>query len=80
MTWIDCTRTLRPGMIQWPDDPPFEVRRLADMNQGDAANVTLISGCVHLGPSSARAKPSPTCRWKFSAGRPRWSRSGSTAT
>ena len=49
MTWIDCTRTLRPGMIQWPDDPPFEVRRLADMSQGDAANLTLISGCVHLG-------------------------------
>ncbi|UCG31686.1 MAG: cyclase family protein [Phycisphaerales bacterium] len=46
---MDCTRTLRAGMIQWPDDPVFELRRLADMNQGDDANVTFMAASVHIG-------------------------------
>ena len=49
MTWIDCTRTLRPGMIQWPEDTPFELGRVADMEEGDSANVTMFRGSVHLG-------------------------------
>ena len=47
--WMDCTRTLRTGMIQWPDDPVFELRRLADMSRGDDANVTFMAACVHIG-------------------------------
>lgn len=47
--WIDCTRTLRAGMIQWPEDPVFELRRLADMSKGDDANVTFMAGSVHIG-------------------------------
>ena len=41
--WMDCTRTLRTGMIQWPDDPVFELRRLADMSRQRGGRFMSVS-------------------------------------
>ena len=49
MTWIDCTHTIRPGMIQWPTDTPFSQRRILSIDAGDGVNVTVTGGGVHIG-------------------------------
>jgi arylformamidase len=48
--WIDISVPVRMGMVRWPGDPPFELRRLADMER-DQVEYTFSAfsmGC-HLG-------------------------------
>jgi len=47
--WIDITRSLTTGMIQWPGDPLFRCRRFAHRTGPDTSNVSEISTCVHVG-------------------------------
>lgn len=48
-TWIDVTVPLRTGMVQWPGNPPVQVRRVMDLNRGDECTLTALSLGVHSG-------------------------------
>lgn len=47
--WIDVSVPVRSGMVHWPDDPEVEIERLADMADGSAANLSLITMGTHTG-------------------------------
>jgi arylformamidase len=47
--WIDISVRLRSGMVHWPDNPPVQIERILDMEQGDLANVSKISMGSHTG-------------------------------
>jgi arylformamidase len=47
--WIDISVVLRDGMVHWPSDPPASIRRIADMDKGDEANVSQMSMTSHTG-------------------------------
>jgi arylformamidase len=47
--WIDCTRTLHNGMVQWPGDPPFLCERISTLAGPGSANVSAIQTCLHVG-------------------------------
>lgn len=47
--WIDITVPLRDGMIHWPNDPPINVSRVKDIQQGGTANPSVISMGAHSG-------------------------------
>jgi len=47
--WIDITRTLSKGMVQWPGDRPFDCRRIVGPIGPDPCNVSTIDTCVHVG-------------------------------
>jgi len=47
--WIDCTRTLHSGMVQWPGDEPFALERTAKLAGLGTANVSAIRTCLHVG-------------------------------
>jgi len=49
MQWYDVSLPIHTGMPTWPGDPPPEVRHLADLRRGDAANVSWIGLGVHTG-------------------------------
>lgn len=48
-SWIDISVPVRPGMPQWPGDPPVEVERVQDQAKGDEATVSRLSMSVHAG-------------------------------
>ena len=45
--WIDISVPLSDGMLHWPDDPPVEIKRVLDINNGDEYSLTHISMAVH---------------------------------
>lgn len=47
--WIDISVPVKPGMVHWPGDPAYEVRRVLDMEHGDVANVSLLRLGAHTG-------------------------------
>ena len=47
--WIDISVPLRNGMAHWPGDPPFELERVHDMEQGDSNNLSKIAMGTHSG-------------------------------
>src|SRR5882762_4296916 len=48
-TWIDISVPLHTGMVHWPTDPPVNIERFADMNQGAVCNVSKVAMCCHAG-------------------------------
>src|SRR5262249_16414196 len=48
-SWLDISVPLHDGMVHWPDNPPVKIERMLDLDQGDAANVSLMSLGVHTG-------------------------------
>ena len=47
--WVDISVPLQTGLVRWPGDPPFKIRRIADLARGDACNVSVLSLPAHLG-------------------------------
>ncbi|MFC2035056.1 cyclase family protein [Chloroflexota bacterium] len=47
--WIDISIPLRDAMVHWPGDSPISIKRVKDIDQGDAANLSVISMGVHSG-------------------------------
>jgi len=47
--WIDISVPLSDDMVHWPEDPPVEIKRVLDMNNGDEYNLTHVSMAVHTG-------------------------------
>ncbi|HOW72969.1 MAG TPA: cyclase family protein [Phycisphaerae bacterium] len=47
--WIDITRTLKPGIVHWPGDLAFELRRVATLTGPSTANLSEIHTNVHAG-------------------------------
>lgn len=47
--WIDVTVAVEHGMPHWPDNPPIQLVRTADVARGDPATVSHLSMGVHSG-------------------------------
>jgi len=47
--WIDISVPLRDSMVYWPSDPPVSIKRVKDIEQGDTANLSVISMGAHSG-------------------------------
>jgi len=47
--WIDISVSLHDAMVYWPGDPPISIRRVQDMEQGDTANLSMVSMGTHSG-------------------------------
>ncbi|MFC1892835.1 cyclase family protein [Chloroflexota bacterium] len=47
--WIDISVPLSDAMAHWPGDPPVSIKRVKDIEQGDTANLSVISMGVHSG-------------------------------
>ena len=47
--WLDVSVPLRDGMLPWPGDPAFRLRRLSDMERGDVCTVSALSMSAHAG-------------------------------
>ena len=47
--WIDISVPIRDAMVHWPSDPPVSIKRVKDIEQGDTANLSVISMGVHSG-------------------------------
>ena len=47
--WIDVSVTLQNGMVGWPGDRPFELRRVSDMGCGEEMNLSQLSTSAHIG-------------------------------
>lgn len=47
--WIDISVAVRNGMVHWPGDAPFELKRLKDMQQGDGLTLSYMSLGIHTG-------------------------------
>jgi len=47
--WIDISVQLKDGMVHWPGDPQVNVKRVKDIEQGDSANLSMISMGAHSG-------------------------------
>ena len=49
LPWIDISIPLRNTMVHWPNDPPVNIKRVKNIEQGDTANLSHISMGVHSG-------------------------------
>ncbi|MFC1958299.1 cyclase family protein [Chloroflexota bacterium] len=47
--WIDISVPLKDAMVHWPGDPPVSIKRVKDIEQGDTANLSVISTGAHSG-------------------------------
>jgi arylformamidase len=47
--WIDISVPLHNGMVHWPGDRPFELRRESDMSEGAENNLSSFSTSAHVG-------------------------------
>jgi len=47
--WIDISVPLRDAMVHWPSDTPVSIKRVRDIEQGDKANLSVISMGAHSG-------------------------------
>jgi len=47
--WIDISVPIRNAMAHWPSDPPVSIKRAKDIEQGDTANLSVISMGAHSG-------------------------------
>lgn len=49
MPHYDISLTLSSDLPIWPGDPPLQINQIASLDQGDPANVSSLSCCVHIG-------------------------------
>jgi arylformamidase len=47
--WIDVSVPLHSGMAHWPGDPEPSFKRISEIGQGAAANVTMCQMTAHTG-------------------------------
>ncbi|MBF0459492.1 MAG: cyclase family protein [Nitrospirae bacterium] len=47
--WIDISTSNKNGMVVWPGDPEFSIKRICDIDKGDALNLSLITMSSHTG-------------------------------
>ncbi len=47
--WMDISVPIREAMVHWPGDPPVSIKRVKDIEQGDTANLSVISMGAHSG-------------------------------
>ncbi len=47
--WIDISMPLYPGMVQRPEDPPFQMEPVKDRTNGDKFHIFKISMSSHAG-------------------------------
>lgn len=49
MTLYDVSLTIAEDLPVWPGDPKIELKKISQIENGQEANVTHISACVHIG-------------------------------
>ena len=49
MTLYDISLTIAEDLPVWPGDPMIELKKISKIEDGEEANVTHISACVHIG-------------------------------
>jgi len=49
MKLFDISLTIAEDLPVWPGDPKIELRKISQIENGQDANVTHISSCVHIG-------------------------------
>jgi arylformamidase len=47
--WIDVTVPVRNGMVHWPGDPAFHIKRIHDQLKGEVCTVSQMTLGVHTG-------------------------------
>lgn len=47
--WIDITVPVRNGMVHWPGDPEYQIRKILDQRNGDFCTLSHIQMSVHTG-------------------------------
>jgi arylformamidase len=47
--WIDVSIPLRNGMVHWPGDPEYQIRKVLDQRNGDLCTLSHIQMSVHTG-------------------------------
>ena len=47
--WVDISVPLRDGMVRWPDNPPVRIRRMLDLERGDACTISTLRFGSHTG-------------------------------
>jgi arylformamidase len=47
--WIDITVPVRNGMVHWPGDPSFQIKRTLDQENGDTCTLSQMTLSVHTG-------------------------------
>jgi arylformamidase len=47
--WIDVSLPLNDGLVPWPGDPPFRVKRVTDVARGDFCTFSTLSMSAHAG-------------------------------
>ncbi len=45
----DITRTLSPTLAVWPEDTPFSIQQVLDLQRGDSVNLTTLTLSAHTG-------------------------------
>lgn len=49
MTLFDVSLTISEELPTWPGDPPIEIKKISQIENGDLVNVTHLSAPVHMG-------------------------------
>jgi arylformamidase len=49
MTLIDISLSISPRLPIWPGDPPIELKKISQIKDGELANLTQLTSCVHIG-------------------------------
>jgi len=49
MKLYDISLTIAEDLPVWPGDPKIELKKISQIKDGEEANVTHLSACVHLG-------------------------------
>ena len=49
MTLYDISLTIAEDLPVWPGDPKIKLKKISKIEDGEEANVTHISACVHIG-------------------------------
>lgn len=47
--WVDVSVPLRDGLLPWPGDPRFRIKRISDVGRGDVATFSTLSMSAHAG-------------------------------
>jgi arylformamidase len=49
MSLIDISRTLKPGMVVWPGDTPYQLTEILALRDGASVNLTTLTLSAHTG-------------------------------
>ncbi|MBF0554528.1 MAG: cyclase family protein [Nitrospirae bacterium] len=47
--WVDISIDNKNGMVVWPGDPEYSMKRIHDIDKGDTLNLSLITMTSHTG-------------------------------